>query len=56
MSFEPQFRYALEGKPWSFIFIYRYKFIDRDRFSLKVGAHAPAIIFSTQTVTQNVSL
>ncbi|MEQ1587080.1 MAG: hypothetical protein ABL895_14430 [Cyclobacteriaceae bacterium] len=53
LSFEPQFRFALEGKPWSFIFIYRYKLINRNRFYLQVGGHIPALIFSTQTVTRN---
>ncbi len=51
LSFEPQFRFALEGKPWSFIFIYRYKFIDRDKFQFTFGGHIPAIVFRTETVT-----
>lgn len=53
LSFEPQFRFALEGKPWSFIFIYKYKLIDRSKFSLQVGGHIPALIFGTQTVIRN---
>lgn len=53
MSFEPQFRYALEGRPWSFIFIYRYKAIMKDRFQLKVGAHIPAFNFFEEQVTIN---
>lgn len=53
MSFEPQFRFALEGKPWSFIFIYRYKVIDSNKFSLQIGGHIPALIFSTQNVLRN---
>lgn len=53
LSFEPQFRFALEGKPWSFIFIYKYKVVDRSKFSLQVGGHIPALIFSTQTVIKN---
>jgi hypothetical protein len=51
LSFEPQFRFALEGKPWSFIFIYRYKFVDRKKFQLTMGGHIPAIVFRTQTIT-----
>lgn len=43
-SFEPQFRFALEGKPWSMIFWWRYKVVNSSRFLLKVGAH-PAIAF-----------
>ncbi|MBN8651814.1 MAG: hypothetical protein J0L67_10325 [Cytophagales bacterium] len=53
LSFEPQFRFALEGKPWSFIFIYKYRLVDRSKFSLQVGGHIPALIFSTQTVIRN---
>ncbi len=44
LSFEPQLRFALEGKPWSFIFWWRYKVVMSRRFSLNVGAH-PAISF-----------
>lgn len=44
LSFEPQFRFAMEGKPWSFIFWWRYKVIRDKRFTLNVGAH-PAIAF-----------
>jgi hypothetical protein len=53
LSFEPQFRFALEGKPWSFIFIYRYKVVNRNKFYLQIGGHIPALIFSTQTVLRN---
>lgn len=53
LSFEPQFRFAMEGKPWSFIFIYRYKLVARQKFQLLAGFHVPSIVFSTQTVTTN---
>ncbi len=50
-SFDPQFRFDLNGlKPWSFIFIWRYKAVDTDRFMLKLGTHLPAISFLRQTV------
>ena len=38
-SFEPEMRFALEGKPWSFLFWFRYKAIKKERFSLRIGAH-----------------
>lgn len=41
LTFEPQFRYALEGRPWSFIFIYRYKTIVKPKFQLTLGGHLP---------------
>jgi hypothetical protein len=50
-SFDPQFRFDLAGlKPWSFIFIWRYKMIQTDKFQLKVGAHLPAYSFREQPV------
>lgn len=53
LSFEPQFRYALEGRPWSFIFIYRYKAIIKPKFQLTVGGHLPGLNFITLPVTIN---
>jgi len=48
LSFEPQFRFALEGKPWSFIFWWRYKLIKTSKVSVSLGAH-PAFAFTTVT-------
>jgi hypothetical protein len=45
-SFEPSLRFALEGKPWSFLFWWRYKLINTDKFHLNIGAH-PALSFKT---------
>jgi len=50
LSFDPQFRFALEGKPWSFLFWWRYKLITNDKFRLTAGAH-PALSFKTQVIT-----
>lgn len=44
LSFEPQFRFAMEGKPWSYIFWWRYKAVMAKKFTLNLGAH-PAIAF-----------
>ena len=52
VSFEPDMRFALEGKPWSFLFWFRYKAIQKERFSLRVGAH-PALNFRTVSVIRN---
>lgn len=46
-SFDPEIRYSLAGKPWSFVFIWRYKMLDYNKFKLIVGAHLPAIAFRT---------
>lgn len=53
LSFEPEFRYSLAGKPWSFIFIWRYKLLRREHFQLTLGAHLPAISFRTVSVVRN---
>ena len=52
LSFEPEFRFALEGKPWSFLFWWRYKLIANDKFRMTLGAH-PAMNFRTIIDTTN---
>jgi hypothetical protein len=50
-SLDPQFRFDLEGiKPWSFIFMWRYKLIQTDKFLVQAGLHFPAISFKEQTI------
>ncbi len=50
LTFDPQFRFALEGKPWSFLFWLRYDLIRQDHFQMKVGFH-PALSFQYRTYT-----
>ncbi|WP_298354661.1 hypothetical protein [Runella sp.] len=38
-SFEPELRFSLEGKPWSFLFWLRHKVIRRPKYQLSVGVH-----------------
>ena len=45
-GFEPQFRFGLDGKPWSFIFWGRYRPLRTGRFHLTLGAH-PSFTFKT---------
>lgn len=52
VSFEPDMRFALEGKPWSMLFWFRYKAVQKDRFSLRVGAH-PALNFRTVSIIRD---
>ena len=52
LKFEPTLRFALEGKPWTFILWFRYQVLKNDKFQLKLGAH-PAYSFKTITVTEN---
>lgn len=46
LSFEPELKFSLEGKPWGFIFWWRYKLLNTEKFRLNVGAH-PAITYTT---------
>lgn len=46
LSFDPQLRFALDGKPWAFIFWWRYKLLNNEKFRVRVGAH-PAFMFRT---------
>lgn len=52
LSFEPDMRFALEGKPWAFLFWMRYQAIEKEKFSLRVGAH-PALNFRTIEVVRD---
>lgn len=49
LSFEPEMRFAMDGKPWSFVFWWRYKIYKSEKFNLHIGAH-PAFIFNTNFV------
>ena len=51
-SFEPDMRFALEGKPWAFLFWYRYQAVEKGKFSLRTGMH-PAVNFRTETVIRD---
>lgn len=39
LSFEPDFRFSLSGKPWGFLFWGRYKLVNSDKFKVGTGAH-----------------
>lgn len=52
LSFDPQFRFALDGKPWSFIFWIRYKLLRTDKFSFNLGTHL-GLPFKTISETSN---
>jgi hypothetical protein len=52
LSFEPQFRFSLEGKPWSFFFWWRYKLIKTPKVAVTLGAH-PAYAFKTVNTTSD---
>lgn len=39
LSFEPDIRFSLSGKPWSMLFWGRYKLITNNKFKVNTGAH-----------------
>ncbi|TDQ19442.1 hypothetical protein DFQ04_1263 [Algoriphagus boseongensis] len=49
LSFDPMFRFGMNGKPWSFVLWWRYKLIKDSRFTLTAGAH-PAFLFQDMEV------
>ncbi len=38
-SFDPEFRFSLSGKPWSFLFWARYKLVTNEKFQVNAGTH-----------------
>ena len=38
-SFDPEFTFSLKGKPWYFLFWFRYKLVNNDKFRMHVGTH-----------------
>ena len=52
LRFEPQFRFSLEGKPWSFLFWWRYTLLSKNKSLIKIGVH-PALNFKTTLVSIN---
>ncbi|MDE3214689.1 MAG: hypothetical protein KGM98_15780 [Bacteroidota bacterium] len=52
LSFEPEFSFGLDGKPWNFLFWWRYKIAEDSRFKLNIGVH-PAFAFRTASFTTN---
>ncbi len=52
LTFEPQFRFSLKGKPWSFLFWWRYKVLGTDKFFFNTGAHL-GLAYKTIGVSAN---
>lgn len=51
-TFEPEFHFSLEGKPWTILLWSRYKLIQGEKFKLNVGAH-PGLLFVPQVLSMN---
>ena len=52
IKFEPELRWGLNGKPWMFIFWFRYDLLSNDHFFIKLRVN-PTVLFNTVTVTTN---
>lgn len=52
LSFEPQFFFSMEGKPWSYLLWMRYKLKDTGKFRTRIGVHL-ALPFNEVPVTAN---
>lgn len=51
-SFEPDIRFSLAGKPWSFLFWGRYKLFNTARFQMNAGTHL-GLNFKTTLLPKN---
>ena len=51
LSFEPEFRYSMKFKPWSLVFIWRYKLVKKEKFQFTLGTHLPALNFVSRKDT-----
>lgn len=51
-SFDPDIRFSLDGKPWTFLFWTRYKLFTEGRFRMNTGAHL-GLNFRTTTLPDN---
>jgi hypothetical protein len=52
LSFDPMIRFGMNGKPWSFIFWWRYKVVDKPKFKMSLGTH-PSVVFRDVSVMDN---
>jgi hypothetical protein len=51
-SFEPEIRFSLEGKPWSFLFWFRQKMVLKPKYQMTYGIH-PGLNFRYQNAVIN---
>jgi hypothetical protein len=52
LRFEPEFRFALEGKPWMYIFWWRYDLVNNDKFFIKMRGNY-GLVFKTIPATND---
>lgn len=52
LSFDPMIRFGMNGKPWAFVFWWRYKLVQQKKFTIGLGAH-PSVVFRDISVVDN---
>jgi hypothetical protein len=52
LSFDPMIRFGMNGKPWTFVFWWRYKLVQQKKFTVGLGAH-PSVVFRDISVVDN---
>lgn len=52
VTFEPQFRFSLEGKPWTFILWWRYRLHEGKKLRINIGAY-PAFAFRNKSFVED---
>ena len=55
ISFEPEFRFALEGKPWMYILWWRYELLKTDKFNIGMRANASLNFKTIPFITDGIS-
>jgi hypothetical protein len=55
LRFEPEFRFALEGKPWIFILWGRYDFVNNDKFLIRMRANYGLAFKTVSAITDDVT-
>jgi hypothetical protein len=55
LTFEPQFRFSLEGKPWAMVFWWRYKILTSNKFTVDVRVNHSLSFKTITNITSGTS-
>lgn len=56
LSFEPELGFSLEGKPWTFLFWWRYKLKQDGKFKINTGVHYGLAFSSIPVLNNGISM
>jgi hypothetical protein len=54
-SFEPEWAFDFNSKPWYFVFWFRYKLVESSRFNMGVGFHPGFLFSATNTLVNGIN-